>query len=111
MARVVFEIHDFDLLQTVFPLCDDGVIRKQIDAFNLDGGSMSNELFPIFLGRIRNGRSHYPKILRAFVAANVEEVAPMIDIIFMIGLAWHDYLPAGIRIVRRDVAELVRRFA
>jgi len=35
----------------------------------------------------------------------------MIDIIFVIGLTRDDYLPAGISIVRRNVTELVRRFA
>src|SRR2546423_4447718 len=87
------------------------MIRKQLDAFNLDGRAMSNELLPIFLRRIGNRSSDYTKVLRAFVAANIKEIAAMIDVVFMIGLARDDYLPGCTGVIRRNVAKFVRRFA
>ena len=87
------------------------MIRKKLDAFNLDGRAMSNELLPIFLRRIGNRSSDYTKVLRAFVAANIEEIAAMIDVVFMICLAWNNYFPGCIRVVRRNVTKLGRRFA
>src|SRR2546421_1989855 len=72
---------------------------------------MSNKLFPIVFGRIRDGSGNYAKIFRALIAANVKKAAAMIDIVFMIGLARDNYFPGCIGVIRRDIAELGRRFA
>src|SRR2546421_12522043 len=72
---------------------------------------MSNKLFPIVFGRIRDGSGNYAKIFRALIAANIKEVAAMIDIVFMIGLARDNNLPGCIGVIRRDIAKLGRRFA
>src|ERR1041385_8065028 len=111
MPRVVFEIDNLDLLQAVLPFRSDGVIRKQIDTFNFHGGPVGDKVLPVFLGRIGYGSGDDAKIPGALVGANVEEIATMIDVIFVISLARRDYFPAGVRIVGRNVAKFSRGLA
>src|SRR5258707_13350067 len=111
MAFVRFEVDDLDLLQAVFPFRQDGMILEQIDSVDIDSGPVSYELFPVLFRRIGQGRGHDAKVLRAFVGANIEEIAAMFDVVFVIGLARDNRLPDGVGVVGGDVAKLGRRLA
>ena len=106
MSRVVFQIDDFDLLQTIFPFRSHHVIRKQFNIFNLHGRPVRDKLLPVLFGWIGHGRRHHAEVLRAFIGAKVEKVAAMIDVVFMVCLARYDYFPGGVRIICREVAKL-----
>ena len=74
MTLVGFEFNDLNVLQTVFPLGKDGVVRERVDVFDLYGGPVGDEFFPVLFGRIRNGRPFglrsAPKCLRSRVSTS-----------------------------------------
>src|SRR5712671_1496689 len=111
MAFVRFEVDDLDLLQAVFPFRQDGMILEQIDSVDLDGGPVSYELFPVLFRWIGQGRGDDAKVLRAFIGANIEEIAAMFYVVFVIGLARDNRLPDGVGIVGGDKAKLGRSLA
>src|SRR6266436_882945 len=102
---VRFEIDDLDLLQTVFPFRKDRVILEQIHTFDLDRGPVSYKLLPILFRWIGDRRRYYAKVLGAFICANVEKVAAMIDVVFVIGLTREDRFPNGVGVVSGDKAK------
>jgi len=53
MTLVGFKLDDLNVLQTVFPLGKDGVVRKRIDALDLYGRRSRDEFFPILSVRNR----------------------------------------------------------
>jgi hypothetical protein len=60
------------------------VSGEQVDVFDLDRRSMRNELFPIPLRWITDRRSDNPKVRRAFVGADIEQTAAVLDVVLVI---------------------------
>ena len=111
MTLVGFEVDDFELLQTIFPLGQHGVIGKQIDAFNFHCRPVGDKFFPVLFGRIADRRGHDAEVLRAFVGANVEKIVAMIDVVFVVRWRGRMIFQFGVRIVRRKVANFSRGLA
>ena len=70
-------------MQTILPLRQYGVIRKETNRFYLNFRPVSDKLFPVFLRRIVYRSSNNAKVLRALVGADVEEIVakPRLNIV------------------------------
>ena len=71
--------------KTVLPFRQHQVIREWINALDLDVGPVRDELLPVLLGRIADRRGDDAEVLGVLVRADVEEVAAMLDVVFVIG--------------------------
>src|SRR5690242_3843399 len=87
------------------------MVRKEINAVDFNGSTMRDKFFPVLFRRITDGRGHDAEIGRALVGTNVEEIAAMIDVVFVISLPRQNHLPCRTRIGGWNVTKLVGRFA
>src|SRR6266576_3884972 len=87
------------------------MIGKETDAIELHPGSVGHKLFPVLLRWVANRSCDNPKVLCASVRANVEEVAAVVDVVFVIGLARQNNFQVGSGATGRNVTRLARGLA
>src|SRR6185503_2664846 len=87
------------------------MIRKKVEVVDLNFRTVSYEFFPVCLRRVSEWRGHDAKVLGSLVTPNIEKVAAVIDVVFMIRFPRTNNLQRGGGTIRRQVLPLARSLA